>query len=338
MVNIGFDTVKFHKAFDPQVVRERIEPYIGYGRNKTMWFKGFMIFRNPRNCNSFSFQNSFAKYASDRGNNLLPATMDMMGEAIVRFEEESDLSIRDAYVSRLDVTMNLETEHAARDYRKLMREYNGYRFPEKEKQQENTGYMQSSEKSLVMYDKKREMLEKGREDDRLDSVENLLRVEWQMKRHVEKGLGIGKNMAPLTLGLLSEGYGYASAVRSLENNCIKLLGLDKGEREERKTRQAIEHEAMKRIAIMHHYDMEKALQDVMQENNVGKDVYDCVMAGHEKKKTRSMGEELYYGLRKGCDDVYGGLGMQRETLGDDLMEASESIMEKLEQGFIERTS
>src|SRR5579864_79686 len=103
MADIGFDTVKFHKAFDPYIVRECIEPCIGYGHNKTAWFKGFMLFRNPRNINAFSFQNSFAKYASERGNNLMPATRDMMEEAIAKFERDSELSIRDAYVSRLDV-------------------------------------------------------------------------------------------------------------------------------------------------------------------------------------------------------------------------------------------
>src|SRR5579872_5677665 len=136
MVDIGFDTIRFHKAFDPYTVQELIEPRIAKGYGKTEWFKGFMLFRNPRNRNAFSFQNSFAKYASERGNNLVPATMDMMQEGIAKFEAETELQVRDAYVSRLDVAMNMEMEHAPKDYKKLLREFNGYKFPKAEQEKD----------------------------------------------------------------------------------------------------------------------------------------------------------------------------------------------------------
>lgn len=337
MVNIGFDTVRFHKAFHLKVVKELIEPRIGYGQGKTKWFNGFMLFRNPRNSNSFSFQNSFAKYGSEEGNNLVPANMDVMKRGIARFEEETGLEVHDADVSRLDVAMNMETEHEPRLYRGLLREYNSYKFPEKEF--ENSGYMESGEKSLVMYDKKKEMEEKGKEDGRLDGVQNLLRLELQMKRHVERHMGLKEDMAPLSLGLLSEVYGYVGGVRAFEKTCIKLLALNQMEKEKGKamTRQAIECDATLRVMASHQSELESMLRNIMEENNVGKDVYDAVMEGYEKRKKKEKGKEIYECIRKGCDAIYGEMGMVQETVDHRIEMASYDIMEKMEKVFKERT-
>ena len=51
-----------------------------------------------------------------------------------------------------------------------------------------------------------------------------------------------------------------------------------------------------------------------------------------------MGEELYHGIRKGCDMVYGMNAMQRETLEDGIRRASQDIMARLEEEFYERVS
>jgi hypothetical protein len=49
------------------------------------------------------------------GNNLTPATPDVIGEGVRKFEEMTGLDVQDAQLSRLDVAMNMYVERSVRE-------------------------------------------------------------------------------------------------------------------------------------------------------------------------------------------------------------------------------
>src|SRR5689334_19104462 len=96
-VDCGIDTMRFHKAFHPDIVNEIIMPKMGRDKNGLNWFHGILTFRNTYDGNRFSFQLSPSNLIS--GNNFIPATPEIIEKGIRQFEEMTGL--RPIYRSQL---------------------------------------------------------------------------------------------------------------------------------------------------------------------------------------------------------------------------------------------
>lgn len=292
MVAVGVDSIRFHKAFHPEIVKEKILPKMGRDKNGMHWFHGILTFTNQHDPYRFSFQLSPGKIVN--GNNYIPATPEIIEKGIKQFEDMTGLDVQDAQISRLDVAMNIQMERRVNDYFDVMDMKRGY----DKLDYDHSRYLNNrcGKKSMVMYDKQAEMKEKN-EWDYNNKIENLMRIEYRMKRNVERCLGIDKDMPILKLAHLTEAYGFIGAIMAFEKETTRLLGL-KSCMENKKGKMI--DAAMDMLSMKHLDEMEVMLMEMMDGK---KD--DGSMDILKKRKLGYMRKEIYDKMRAGCDGMYG---------------------------------
>jgi hypothetical protein len=316
MVAIGVDTIRFHKSFHPDITRQIILPKMGRDGNGMNWFHGILTFTHKYDPNRFSFQITPSKMMN--GNNLVPATPDVIGESINKFEAMTDLDVQDAQLSRLDVAMNMDVERPVKDYFDVMMMKRGYEQLDYEfSRYANT---KSKSKTLVMYDKMEEMKKKDKWDG---GKTNLMRIEYRMLRNVERCIGIDREMDILKLSHMGEAYGFIGAIQSFEHEVTRMLGL-KGCKKGRMIDDVMDVMVLKNVD-----EMESMLNGMVLD---GQD--DGSMGMLKKMKTKCMRKEIKDKMRLGCDEMYGKYKLDRMATIDkkDILDGMERAGMKRKKG------
>ncbi len=226
MHSIGIDTVRFYKDYGWNAARDLILPYVNppfrEGKEENHWFRGALINPVGESSTNFSMEMSFAREGSPNDSNLELATPEVIEAAIHNFEERSGLQIRDAAVSRLDVAMTFHAEHPVLSYLPLLQP--GWQYKQ---HKEGSGYyLNSTETTLTLYDKRKEMKANGKEPWGEWSEGHLARIEFRSKQKVRKHLKLPREVAGVTVGDLATNNIFSAGVRMLEENTYRLLRLN----------------------------------------------------------------------------------------------------------------
>jgi len=155
---IGIDTIRFHKSFHPEIVKELIRPKLGRDKNGLQWFHGLLTFTNKPDNNHFSSQVSFSKLL--HGNNLISSTPETIKEGITIFERMTKLNVKDADISRVDMALNMEVDGNMTRYFDLLKEHRGYEVGDRFDCSRYL-YDHGDRKALALYNKNQEMASKG---------------------------------------------------------------------------------------------------------------------------------------------------------------------------------
>jgi hypothetical protein len=152
---------------------------------------------------------------------------------------------------------------------------------------------------------------------------NLMRIEYRMKRHIERCLGIDREMEILKLSHMSEAYGFIGAIQSFEHEVARILGL-KGCKKGKMIDSVMD------VMMLRNVDEMETILDGMVSD--GQD--DGSMSILKKMKLKCMRKEIAGNMRVGCDEMYGKYKLGRMATIDkkEILDGMERAGKKRKKG------
>lgn len=221
MHSIGIDTIRFYKDYGRDAARELILPHVRKGSKGNRWFHGALIGLVGESSTNFWIETSFAREGSENDCNLELATPEIFENAILKFEEQSGLQIRDARVSRLDMALTFHSVHPVLAYLPLLEPVYRYKL----EKMDSGHYLNSSETVLTLYDKRKEMEAKSKKLWGEWSDGHLARIEFRCRK-VRKHLKLPIELPDITIADLASHNIFSAGVRMLEGNATRLMRLN----------------------------------------------------------------------------------------------------------------
>jgi hypothetical protein len=302
--SIGIDSIRFHKSFDKATVEKRIKPHLKRipGKEGQFWFYGFRAFQHKPIGFRFSFQISLGRLASTDDSNLWPAQPEDIERAIKKFETRTGLSVRDAEISRLDVAMNMWTEHEVSMYMPLIKEKNGYEVHSEEHGRYLNG--EKGRRKLVLYDKREEMMRKKRFAEAMMYVDrNMMRAELQLLKAVKRQLGITNSMPALTLQSLTEPFGFIAAIMAYKKHVTEMLNLKEPSDVSEMTAQQVYNEALRALGRMYGDELGAMMETMMLEAGKEREELVDTMNVFDAKRLICLRDEVRDAVDDACSKL-----------------------------------
>ncbi len=294
----GFDPVKIH--FNNLTEAEHkglVAPHLSGPHDGQQYFYGMPYY--PIHGYIFSMRLSLMRFLPDYDGIQL-ATGDYIKPAFEVIEEKLGLSVRNRPVTGMELAMIFEATMPLEYYLRLMRDKHGFKI----KKYQNGWYLLSGETKLVIYNKTRELVDKGKIVFDPDAPQ-LIKVELRLNRKLRQKIAPWLDV--LDLESLSDPNVLHSLARIYESYTARLLNLDDFTPGNKRRLTTLDYLAIaaEELRLRRPLEHEEVLSEILDIHGADDKVRQRIAAILETEQLYRCGSEVRHHMKQLCNAWYG---------------------------------
>jgi hypothetical protein len=304
---IGIHAVRAHLCVSEEFYNTHVWPHRHFdGVNN--WFFGHLFFPSPRR-NCFSIQGSLKKLAGDGYDVMELAGPEDVPRAIANFHARTGLDLTNASVTLIEFGVLSETLRPSSHYFPLITNRSGY----KTKPYDGGRYLKSKETDLVIYDKRKQLVDVGYEIFDQDATP-LTKIELRLKKKLKDKLASWQP-GRFEFAMLADPNVSHFMGRLYESYVIRLLNLNHyshNRTSELTKRDYIEY-AAEQLRLRHPNEYDELLGDILDQYSVEDEMRSRITRQLDTQQLYGCGSEVLTTIKEACDGWYQRYPVQMEA-------------------------